>query len=426
MVNVAKAKRITKEKSRSFSSGYLPVMLLVIFGQVMRVSLLIRKRNAQAFAAIDPTNAITILLVGLGALVLLTPRGNRVLRHLFVSPLRFFMIYFMFCGLSVLWSDDVAFTVFRTVQIVVNTVLMCWIMAEIGNLPDALLALIRFSAVWLIFGMLGKTRIAGAALFVNDNASACVAAMGFVMTIGAWKERIIASQKLALPAVVFIGGLVSCLSSASNISAILGSALVFAGVRNKNALLVQGLAGILVIVIGWSVSQSGVLNKWLMPGKTQQQIATLHGRTDMWKRYYKGIRERPVIGYGFPVGEKKARKLEDGTVFGTSSAHNSIIGVAINTGVVGLVLVFLGSLHILLATNASMIAGRQGGITIVSVLATAFLNSMSYPVVGSHWFWPTTVVMGIAGIGVCFVWRKKTERGRLLNRRRMQSRKVEA
>jgi O-antigen ligase len=187
-------------------------------------------------------------------------------------------------------------------------------------------------------------------------------------------------------------------------------------------MLVQGVAALVAIAIGWSVVQSGAFNKWLMPGKTPEQIATMHGRTDMWKRYYKGIKERPILGYGFPVGEKKARKLEDGTVFGTASAHNSVIGVAINTGIVGLVLVFIGSIQILLATNSSITAGRSGGITIVAVLATAFLNSMAYPVMGSHWFWPTTVVMGIVGIGVCYVWRPSNQYPSRQARQRQQTR----
>ena len=378
--------------------------MLIIFGQVMRVSLLIRKRSVASFASIDPTNAITILLVGLGALLLLTPRGMTVTRKLFVSQLRFFMLYFVFCGISVVWSDDKAFTIFRTVQLTVNTILVCWMMAEFRSLKKAFQALIYFTALWLMFGIVGKMRVAGVMLFVNDNASGCVAAMGLVLTLGAWKEKILEVRKLWLPGVIFLGGVVSCLSSASNISVIFGSVLVLFGIRNRSGLLLQGIVALLVIFIGWSVIQSGAVNKWLMPGKTREQIVTMHGRTDMWKRYYKGIKERPVIGYGFPVGEKKPRKLEDGTVFGTYSAHNSVIGVAINTGAVGLIIVLMGSFQIVLATGRGMAAGRIGSITVLAVLATAFLNSMSYPVVGSHWFWPTTVVQGIVGIGVCYVW----------------------
>jgi len=390
----------------------LPALLLVIFGQVFRVTLLVRKRDVSAFAAIDILNAITILLLFFGLLLLLTPKGGLVLRKSISSPLRFFMVYFVLCGISALWSGEWSFTIFRTAQLLVNTVLMCWIMHEMKDLKTALLALIRFAAIWLVCGVLGKMRLVGFSFFIRDNASACVAAMGLVLVLGAWKEVIVRPRKLLLPGAVFVFGLLSGLSAAANVSAIFGVSLVVAGIRHKSALFVQILTAVAVVGIGWSVVQSGVFNEWLMPGKTQAQIATLHGRTDMWKRYYRGIQKRPILGYGFPVGEKRARVLEDGTRFGAASAHNSIIGVAINTGVVGLVIMVLATMQMLLATNVSLSVGRAGGITMVAVMATAFLNSLSYPVVGSHWNWPTTVIQGVAGIGLCYVWLPQGKKGR--------------
>jgi hypothetical protein len=411
------SRRLTRRKRKPFS--YLPLLLLIIFGQVMRVSLLIRKRDAASFAAVDPLNAITILLLFGGLLLLLTPRGSVVLRKIFRSPLRFFMFYFALCGVSALWSGEMAYTVFRSAELLVNTVLMCWIIYELKTLEVALLSLIRFAAVWLVFGMLGKMRLVGIGMFINDNASACVAALGLVMTLGAWKEGIIRPHKLLLPGAVFAGGLLSGLSSASNVSAILGVSLVMVGIRHKSALFVQALVAVVVLSIGWNVIQSGVFNEWLMPGKTQAQIESLHGRTEMWRRYYKGIKERPILAYGFPVGEKRVRVLEDGTKFGAASAHNSIIGVAINTGVVGLVLTALAAMQMLMATHVSLTAGRAGGVTMVAVMATAFLNSLSYPVIGSHWNWPTTVVQGLAGIGLCYVWLPP--RGTTGRRRRLRT-----
>lgn len=405
--------------------SYLPVLLLVIFGQVIRVTLLIRKRSSASFAAVDPTNMITILLLILGLLLLLTPKGGKVFQRAISSPLRFFMLYYILCGSSILWSDEWSFTIFRTVQLLVNTVLMCWIAYEMKDIKTALLALIRFAAIWMLFGILGRMRLSGFGLFGNDNAASCVAAMGLVMTLGAWKEKIISFQKLIIPGVVFVFGLLSGLSSASNISVIFGVSLVLVGVRHKSALFIQALAAVVVVSIGWSVIQSGAFNKWLMPGKTQAQITSLHGRTDMWKRYYKGIQERPILGYGFPIGEKRARTLEDGTQFGEGSAHNSIVGIAINTGAVGLGIIFLGVAQVLSATNRSIIAGRSGGVTMIAVIATAFLNSMSYPVIGSHWFWPTTVVQGMAGIGLCYVWLPTKRKARKVRKtERLKRRKI--
>ena len=380
-------------------------LLLVVGGQVVRAAFFIRRRDPSSFASIDPSNAVTIALLMLGVLLMLRRDGTRVLEQVSRSPLGLFLLYFLLCAFSALWSGELTYTLFRTIQLAVNMLIMCWIMQEQCERKSALLFLIRFSALCLACGMLARVRYAGiGGLFLADNATTCVAAMGLVMCLGGWKERILKPAKLAWPGAVFLFGLVGGRSSAANVSAAFGIALLATSSRRRNLLPIQVAAAVGLLAVLGAAVDSEAWRGWLFPDKSVEQIKSLHGRTDMWGNYYRGFQERPLLGYGFPTGEKRVHVLDDGTAFGTASAHNAIVSVAINTGIMGLVIAGLATLRLLGATGQSLSRGSHGGLTLTCVLATGFLNSLSYPVLGSHWYWPTTIVMGMVGFGVYYVW----------------------
>lgn len=403
------------------------VPLCIVLGQVVRDAVFVRQRDPTEFAAVDTLNAVAIVLLVTGAFVLFSPRGMLALRQVGESVLGLFLVYFLLCGLSALWSDEWSYTLFRTAQLAINVVLTWWILSGFRDLRLALLFLIRFSSFCVFCGIFGRMRLMGVSLVLRDNATACVAAMSFVMCLSAWKERTLPLSRLLIPGSISLFGLIVARSAAANLSAVVGCVLVMTSGRRSTVLPLQ-LALVVAILAGaWSLLGMERVRRVLMPDKSRQQVATLHGRVGMWQRYYRGIKERPILGYGFPVGEKRVHVLDDGTSFGTASAHNAVVSVAINTGIVGLVLVTLASLRLFSAMGRALSAGFAAATTVTSVLTTGFVNSLSYPVMGSHWYWTTSVVIAVAVFGACHVRRRMMWHGaghRVTGRPPRQARRV--
>ena len=59
------------------------------------------------------------------------------------------------------------------------------------------------------------------------------------------------------------------------------------------------------------------------------------GREALWMAYLRGWLESPLVGHGFIVGEKGAVAAKY-IAFATNTAHNMMISVLINTGLVGM------------------------------------------------------------------------------------------
>jgi len=94
--------------------------------------------------------------------------------------------------------------------------------------------------------------------------------------------------------------------------------------------------------------------------------------------------ESPVIGHGFIVGEKGAIAAKY-IAFATNTAHNMMISVLVNTGLVGLFiwLYFLWK-QCLICWSYSL-KKNSYALTCFPAIIAMFVNANSFPVIGSEW-----------------------------------------
>ena len=111
-------------------------------------------------------------------------------------------------------------------------------------------------------------------------------------------------------------------------------------IRGLFILPVLCIAGIALSLLLMDVSnrggvtgvQSELTNKM---GNALSQMKTLNTRTEIWKNGLKAFAEKPLLGYGAGAFEYPYKKYYGGN-FATKYAHNTMIKIAVELGIVGL------------------------------------------------------------------------------------------
>ncbi len=381
------------------------IPLLIALGQVFRASVLARRRAPEAFAEIDAFNAVGIALVTLGGLFLVSPRGVRLIRQVLDTPLRYVFMYFACCGFSALLSDDPVYGLYRAVELCITLLLLCYVFAAAQTLRQRLILLLGFLCGSTILGIIGRGRLAGTTLeALHTNDVTCCAAMGFVACLSLMWGHVVSLRGLGLLTVFFAALLYIGSSAGSMVAAACGLMILFLVSGRFSEITVRAVLMGAVCTLAVAFAREP-LQELLFPNKTLVQIQTAHGRTGMWELYFQGFLERPLLGYGFPSGEKFGDRF--GWVV-TSSSHNAIVSIAINTGLVGLALFAGASIAIMSATWRAYLRGNRCAPLVLSVSATTLANSMTYPVLGSHWFWPCSSFFAVLAFACCSVWPVRT------------------
>lgn len=391
-----------REKRRWLNKFYfrnLIIPFLLAVALVIRAGFFQRRRDPSAFAEVDPSSIIEISLVLLALPFVLSKRGVRAIRLLFYGPLKYYIFYTIWCLITTFWSSDVVYSIFRVIELIVALFTFAYIFIDIRSKEYAKKVLLYFVIISLIAGI-GYYLKSGWFSFerFHSNAYPMLSAAGVVIGLFIYKDRKYfdydfgSTKSLAL-LLLFISviGIIYGTSSASNVS--LTMAIIFLATIKRNNVLT-----ILLVTISlfgawllWDNYQTQIMDI-IFPGKSLNSIKTGTGRTGMWKYYIDGFLERPLFGYGFPTGEKEGMKFGWVT---TSTSHNMFISVAINTGIVGLLLFFA----FIFKYSWFLITKLRGGLLDFRWITGAWIvfvvNSMSLPALGSHWLWITSSIFCI-------------------------------
>ena len=136
----------------------------------------------------------------------------------------------------------------------------------------------------------------------------------------------------ALVALVFLTSLLATLARGAVAAGLLGSVVVlWAGApRSRRVDLLAALAlasSTLVAVLG------GRLLEAAARGQSAEELATLNYRTRLWGLAADRLAEHPLFGYG--LGASRGLFLEE---TGLGGGHNAFVDLAVNSGLVGLLL----------------------------------------------------------------------------------------
>lgn len=381
---------------------FIPFLLAI--GLVIRASFFQRRRDPSAFTEIDFFTVVEIFIVIMAMPYILSKKGVRASQLLIKSPIKYYFYYCLWCLVSTIWSSDVIYSVFRLVELLTVLFLFAYIFIDIRKREVAKKVLLTFIFISLVSG-LGYHFKNGSFSFdaFHSNAYPMISAAGVLIGFYVYQDRryfdydyLNIGLLSGLLLIISIIGIIMGTSGASNLSLFVALLLLFSLRKNRIITFSLLVISFLFILFLWENYQEQFI-KIIFPGKPIEMIESGTGRTNMWKYYIEGFKERPIFGYGFPTGEKEGFKFGWIT---TSSSHNMLISVAINTGIIGLILFITFIIKYTLYLIKKLNEGYLDFKWITGAWIVFVVNSMSLPALGSHWTWITSSVFCIMGYSV--------------------------
>ncbi len=384
----------------------LIIPFLLATSLVIRSGFFQRRRDPSAFAEIDPSSLIQVILVFLAIPFILSKRGVRAIRVLFDGPIKYYIFYIFWCFITTLWSSDLFYSMFRAFELLITLFIFGFIFVDIRNKEYAKKILLYFLVISLSIGI-GYHLKSGWFSFqrFHSNTYPMLSAAGILVGFFIyWDQKYFdydyKNLKYLSLLLLFVSvvGIIYGTSSASNVSLIIAIILLSSIKRNNLMAFFLVTVALLGVWLLWDLYQTQILDI-VFPGKSLESIKTGHGRTGMWQYYIDGFLERPLFGYGFPTGEKEGLKFGWIT---TNTSHNMLISVAINTGIIGLLLflIFIFRYSWFLITRLR--DGYRDFKWITGAWIVFIVNSMSLPALGSHWMWITSSIFCVMVYSVVY------------------------
>lgn len=142
-----------------------------------------------------------------------------------------------------------------------------------------------------------------------------------------------------------------------------------------------------ITIIGcFLLSHISLIYSYLLRGQDSVDIATLSGRTMMWRQAFEFIKKRPLFGYGFGVGGGMVGKTLTGGFYGIKHMHNGFIETLLGTGVIGCLFITLPFVYLLITVflNTFKIGFRNNIADIILMIYFLIRSFTSLGVGGWH------------------------------------------
>lgn len=313
---------------------------------------------------IDPAALYRVALVGITGAVLavrLAVKRPPWLGSLFRGLVGALTCYCAMSVISTLWSVFPAWTLYKSLEYLVDVALLAALLATVGSVQEYANL---FDLNWVLYGLLLMSVWLGTLLWprealLPDVGVIGVQLFGVIPTVDANSVGefgailgVVSLSRLFLPSdgksnrlwygLIFIFGLASLILSQTR-SAIggflVGAILVLLLSKGKGltTFVLSGAAGL--ILLG---GVGSFLWKFLLRGQSPELFQGLSGRVSWWEFGWQQILKRPWTGFGAYTGRFEVlAKLGEAD---TSSVHNTFLEVVIGVGILGLVPVFVALL----------------------------------------------------------------------------------
>lgn len=310
-----------------FSVVGLPGFILLMRSLIM--ALISRQRSFSEATAVDASASIQILLAVLafGAGVYYVFRNPRLRVLLFDSPLKWFIVYTLWCAATALWSVNGTLSLYRAFEVLAWTLLLSALLTHLIE-RLSVYQVITWILYYAVFDILTNIFISslryGIPLFsiatlVNEQfRSTTYFFLALLIPVG-WLIKII-----ILPISIF---------SLSN-TAYAGIAgglvpLVFEKGRWRRIFI---MTGIIVLIAISAVGVEKVLLQTIFYGHTGIGAEYTTGRDKIFDAAMQNAIENPWLGKGFVAGEMGVIKLRSTLM----SVHNGFLSALVGTGLIGL------------------------------------------------------------------------------------------
>ncbi len=306
----------------------------------------------------------------------------------------FFLVFLIFCGVSCIWSSYAATAFKRYMKDIGNVIMVLIIMSETKPLEAVRAILCRYAYVAISFSLLFIRYFPELGRYYNrwtyqpvfcgiateKNALGQVAFISGIVLIwdllnrpakdGERRNNLDTGARILL-LVTAVWLLFVANSSTSVFCMILGAGILFGlqtrylqnQVRNLGA---WSLLAVCIVAVIYLVP--GVLD--LIVGFVGRDV-TLTGRTDLWRELI-AQPINPLLGSGFQSfwQTPEAARLGERFYFIPNQAHNSLVEIYIQTGLIGLTL-FVGSI---IAAGKNLKLGIMEGEALASLLLPLFVT----------------------------------------------------
>lgn len=364
-----------KNELRPLKKQSLFLSLIVIC--ILRKTLFNRARDMDAYSSVDASASVAILMTAILGALLFTKMGKIKREINDSSP---FLYYYYFAAVSVLWAglQSLAVAGYKAVEVIVSFLAIIFIMHNLKTIKERfsfiLVSLTFCNVIYLI--MFLRSGLG------HDNAFPLLAITEMLLLLGSVRYNIFKYKQLKHHFIVSALTIVLGTSTASWMSLIIGLFFFFSTSRKGINL---GLALVVAVLFYGAYQLWGdIIYSIVFGHKSQEMIESGSGRRELWEAYIEGWKDSPLVGYGFIVGEKGAIASRY-IAFATNTAHNMMISVLVNTGLIGLFiwLYFLWK-QCWICWKYSL-RRNPYALTCFPAIIAMFVNANSFPVIGSEW-----------------------------------------
>jgi hypothetical protein len=317
---------------------------------------------------------------GVYVCVLLWGRWRGCKTILLRRPMVWLFLYGVLAMVSATWSGRPEFTLYRAAELTIFLVLS--VDAMVRALEPA--AMIKFQMVFaalaIALGTFVPSRLNLAAMHSSEVPGAVVA----MVFLGALVRGMLWRPLYAVVLVTVVLGT----SSATFVSLVVGFGCMMIAMRGRRALVG---ALILTSIVGLGFATGFDLDRYVFWGKSEQDIRTGSGRLLVWEWVIREkVAEKPVLGYGFGVGETLARMSDPReSALQMMHMHSAGMSALVNLGGVGLFLLLMTLLGV--GKGAWKLSRARAGPALAGATAAVFVNSQMIASV--------TSTMSVAAIG---------------------------
>ena len=404
----------------SARSRLVPFALWVLLlAWTARVTIFIRQRSETEFADVDVLAAVEIFIVFVVLVtVLVSARVLPLWSKTAGTSVRILFYYYILSAISASWSPLPEYSLYRAFEFIVLLMGVLVALSYAPNFLKAERAILIVSTIVIVFSMYVIVNVKGLSLSsdtwqrslssdtwqrtLHTNSYSASAAILFCYCLGEYFQ----SDKNRRKALKWFGlfafaALALGTSASSNVAATFGVLLVAVLSRNVMMFVICGFLLILFLSIsflGVIDFDGSVIKVALFPGKTEEQIYSLHGRLAGYKGLLRVFYDSPIIGHGFAV-----LTTVKGYVF-SNAPHNSLLSVLLGTGLVGMLPVLVYVFRTLRELLKTVIPRRPGSIGCAAAIVTGLVNSQGMPLVLDEWEESTLVFICVTAFSVLFVY----------------------
>jgi hypothetical protein len=336
------------------------------------MAIVARRREVDDVFTIDPSAVMQIgfvVVLGLFCCVRLINYGRVLRRILFSGPTAWMTTYVLVAVASAAWSSRADFTLYRAFETMVFLLVAVEAVNRFADAKDVVRFQLLYALVVAIVWHFGDLRYESSLEILHNSMVTGTNIGVLLLFVGAAISGRFWWTAFLLVSLSFLVGT----SSASYVSLLfaLGCLLMFhSGAQRVGGALLASTAG--VVIWGYGLDW-GSLVFW---GKNGYAISSASGRVPVWQWLLDSVvSQRPLLGYGFGVGENIARVAMDWAGLRMMHMHNAAMSAVVNLGAVGVVVfvLFVGSVLISLWKIRSAAIFPYAFASFVAVL----LNSLS-------------------------------------------------